>query len=463
MEKGDAYDFHKMMEPQRDLEKGDWESLKKFFQEHNEALLEPFDLSRNTVIHRVAALNKPKILRDFLGMLSPRDQWHALRRKNVDGNTVLHNGELSVEIAKIVLGYEKLPQPSEDEIYPEQHPEKELPLLEIRNAKGETPIYRAAFNGNLGLLKYLANQVVDLKKHCHRTQDKFSILHASVSALYLDVALWLLKVDSSLANEKDDNECTSLQLLSTMPFVFRSSMPFGTISKLIYNFLPEFPYNVDDNDDDNIMVDDNDHDNIMVRVFTACASNRPYHISEWDVIKSIFVLKMMNTSAVVLADVLVQNDHSWLRSFDYIQRPTRITTSVFSTYNVSSEPKRDEQCTLSDSDYPPLLLAAAKGIVEIVERILELYPDSINHVSKDELNILHVAVIYRQKKIFRIVKKHAACKSLINRLASNGNSVLHQVGSMKFYKGKHEAGVAYQLQEELRWCRVRNRQNFQAC
>ncbi|KAI4353998.1 hypothetical protein L6164_002907 [Bauhinia variegata] len=112
----------------------------KFFQEHNEALLEPFYLSRNTVIHRVAALNKPQILRDLLGMLSPRDQWHALRRKNVDENTILHNGELSVGIAKIVLGYEKeLPLPSEDEIYPEQHPEKELHCWRLEMPKAKPP------------------------------------------------------------------------------------------------------------------------------------------------------------------------------------------------------------------------------------------------------------------------------------------------------------------------------------
>ncbi|KAI4353968.1 hypothetical protein L6164_002883 [Bauhinia variegata] len=455
-------DFHKMRKPQRDLEKGDWESLMKFFQEHKKAVLESFDFSANTVIYRVAALKKSQILRNLLDMLSPRDQWHALRIKNVHGNTILHNGELSVEIAKIILEYEKeLPRPMGKQIYPQQQEKKYLPLLEIRNAKGETPIYRAALDGNLKLLKYFTNQVVDLKMHYHRNQDKLSILHASVSAGYFAVALWLLKMDSALANEKDDNGCTCLQLLSTMPIVFRSGTTFGAIEKLIYKFLPEFPYNVDDDDDNNIMVRDIETgENIRkhhISVLSRINSTIWKWLAEgWDAIEIICTIKMINKLAAVLADVLVQKDNSWKKSFHYKQRPTKVSTATFSPSNVSSEPDRDKQYTPSDSDYTPLLLAAAKGIVEIVERILELYPEAINHVSKDELNILHVAVIYRQKKIYQIVKKYEACKALSHRLASNGNSVLHQVGSMKFYRGTHEAGIAYQLQEELHWFHERN-------
>ena len=50
-----------------------------------------------------------------------------------------------------------------------------------------------------------------------------------------DVAIWLVRKDDRLADEKDDNECTSLQLLSKMPFVFWSHFHLGPVEFLIYH------------------------------------------------------------------------------------------------------------------------------------------------------------------------------------------------------------------------------------
>ncbi|KAI4353977.1 hypothetical protein L6164_002890 [Bauhinia variegata] len=190
-------------------------------------------------------------------MLSPRDRWHALRRRNFLQSILLHSVNTSVEIAEVVLNCEKeLPLPPDDEIEPQEMEEKELPLLESRNLKGETPIYRAAIDGNLQLLKYLTKQVADLEKHFHRNIDKVSILHADVVAQRFEVPLWLLKLDETqldgtLAYEKDDNGCTCLQLLSTMPSVFRSGTHYGIVKQRTYDFiydyfLPKFRYKDDE-------------------------------------------------------------------------------------------------------------------------------------------------------------------------------------------------------------------------
>ncbi|KAI4353980.1 hypothetical protein L6164_002893 [Bauhinia variegata] len=452
-----------MEKPQRALTCGDWKSFKRFFQEDTRALLETFDLTGNTAIHIAAMFKKHQLLKEFLEMLSPRDRWHALRRKSFLRSSLLHSVDTSVEVAEVVLNCEKeLPLPPDDENDPREMEEKELPLLQIRNLMGETPIYKAAIDGNLKLLKFLTTQIADLEKHFHRNNDKVSILHAAVIAQRFEVALWLLKLretqlDGTLAYEKDDNGCTCLQLLSTMPSVFCSGTQFGIVKQWIYDriynyLLPEFKYHEDEDD-----ARTNDH--IPTSDIEKGENSIKPHISEWDGINSLMKKKKKNMLAERLADVLVIRDNSWQKSFIHKQRTPKISPAILRS-NVtklvkqtepSLEKQYTEQITHSNSEYTPLLLAAATGIVEIVEKLLELYPQVINHVSEDGLNMLHVAVMYRQREIYKIIKNIGAWQWLRYRLSTNGDSLLHQAGRTEFYKKRHKSGIAYQLQEELHW------------
>lgn len=105
-------------------------------------------------------------------------------------------------------------------------------------------------------------------------------------------------------------------------------------------------------------------------------------------------------------------------------------------------------------NYTPVLMAAGSGIVEIVEKIIERNPEAICHVSEDEHNVLHMAVKHRQLKIFNLIKRNPAFKSLIYRITAEGRTLLHQVSRMEFYVEQHLPGVAFQLQDELRWFEV---------
>ena len=62
-------------------------------------------------------------------------------------------------------------------------------------------------------------------------------------SFYIDVSIWLLNMDEKLAQHKDMNGMTCLQLLSNMPLVFRSQAPsMGTLKTLIYycTFLSQY-------------------------------------------------------------------------------------------------------------------------------------------------------------------------------------------------------------------------------
>ena len=70
-------------------------------------------------------------------------------------------------------------------------------------------------------------------------------------------------------------------------------------------------------------------------------------------------------------------------------------------------------------------------------------------------NILHLAVMHRQRGVFRAVKNN---NRLVTRMSStidhNGYTLLPQVAHMKHYHGGTKPGPALELQEEIKWFKV---------
>uniref|UniRef100_A0A7N2LTH5 PGG domain-containing protein n=1 Tax=Quercus lobata TaxID=97700 RepID=A0A7N2LTH5_QUELO len=98
-----------------------------------------------------------------------------------------------------------------------------------------------------------------------------------------------------------------------------------------------------------------------------------------------------------------------------------------------------------------LFLATKSGYVEIVQEIIKLYPQSVEHVDDKGRNILHIEIKYRQLKVFELVTKMGLPLSRLERkLDLDGNSILHTVGKkIKDYVPEKMQGPALELQEEL--------------
>jgi len=106
----------------------------------------------------------------------------------------------------------------------------------------------------------------------------------------------------------------------------------------------------------------------------------------------------------------------------------------------------------------PLLIAASEGIVEIFDEIVDVHPQAIEHISKDEVSIVHAAICHRQREIFRRLKmmKGIMEHRLFSMIDKRGYTILHHAADMKNYNGGTRAGPALQLQEELQWFEVIN-------
>lgn len=104
-----------------------------------------------------------------------------------------------------------------------------------------------------------------------------------------------------------------------------------------------------------------------------------------------------------------------------------------------------------------MFLATMSGIREIVEQILDVHPQAIEHINNRGKNILHVAVKYRQIEIFNlVVNNEMLARRLVRKTDEWGNSILHMVGKKRSgYIAEKIQSPALQLQKELLLFEVR--------
>ena len=147
----------KMEEPQRAVFLKDWEAFKNFFAKDKRALLEPMDLGSNTAFHVAVGSNDRQLLTEQLEMLSVEERWRALRKKNANGDTLLHVAASckDIDIVDVLLRYEEEVQPPLDDEETEDSEVREVPLLELRNVLRETPVFAAAKEVNLKMLQHV--------------------------------------------------------------------------------------------------------------------------------------------------------------------------------------------------------------------------------------------------------------------------------------------------------------------
>ncbi|MED6134967.1 hypothetical protein PIB30_041939 [Stylosanthes scabra] len=447
----------------------EWEEFGKFFRENDKELLyKHIDLHQSTAFHYAAHCGRPSMYKEMLEMLDdPIGIQHVLRMQDDMGNTPLHEvafvGE--VEMTDHILKYD------------DDGKEQFEPLLFMRNHLGETPVYRAAALGKTKLLQHFVHDLnIDLTQHFHRTADHMSILHTAVIDHFFGTALWLLKrYGDELADQKDDNGLTTLQLLATMPATFKSQTQMGPFKNFIYPMLPKYQdYQLYQDEEDIKGREDLEsgekginqrphlHQGNHSALFWFWYSMWKAMAKEWKGIEKLWRKKEMHNLAKELVHILAKKDKSWQRTSVARDR----TVSMGSSSSLKKEQKGKEkkkQASEQEEEkskdqqkhaektrhaYTPLLMAACNGILEIVEVIIHFHPQSIEHVSDDEQNILYMAVKHRQLEVFRLLKKLKMVRRLAGKIDKLGNTVLHYTAE---FQGGHQPGYALQLQEELHW------------
>ncbi|XP_039061784.1 protein ACCELERATED CELL DEATH 6-like isoform X1 [Hibiscus syriacus] len=96
-------------------------------------------------------------------------------------------------------------------------------------------------------------------------------------------------------------------------------------------------------------------------------------------------------------------------------------------------------------------MAARAGIVEVVTEILTVYPQAIDHINRKGQNVLHVAIMHRQYKVYDKLKDKDEAKRLVRGIDNHGCTILHRAADTKFYHGGTRPTPALKLQQEFIW------------
>nr|CAN79882.1 hypothetical protein VITISV_002537 [Vitis vinifera] len=98
----------------------------------------------------------------------------------------------------------------------------------------------------------------------------------------------------------------------------------------------------------------------------------------------------------------------------------------------------------------PILVAAKNGSTEIVEKIVELYPESILDVDVMGKNAVMLAAEYRQTQLYeKLVSRKLLDERAFREVDHEGNSALHLAATLSDYQPYRFA--ALQMQWEIKW------------
>ncbi|XP_071737185.1 uncharacterized protein [Rutidosis leptorrhynchoides] len=334
-------------------------------------------IHNDTVLH-VATFNKRNNLVVHLLRSLHQSQYEKLTWVNSSGNTILH--ETSTNNWTVEAAMEMVTcAPS---------------LLITKNKRGETPLFRAARRGKTKIFRFLDDQVKIAVREGAKVEDflmrndKSTILHSTILSQNFELANLIAERYPSLISEVDGNCMTALQLLAVNPSALDKGVGNSFLKHLIYKYI-----------DSGLLR------SIGVPIF-----------------HKIRKRKRRCELAKKFAVILIEKDKSWKETKSRFE----FGGTKLHKYDEGSAIAVEKTSVLDTVPDTPLLLATKSGCTYIVKKILNMYPQSVEHIDVDGRNILHVAIKHRRTKIINIVISMAhSIKRLRGTMDKKGQSLLH--------------------------------------
>ncbi|XXG39652.1 hypothetical protein AAC387_Pa01g0558 [Persea americana] len=208
------------------LERGDWNSMLKFLEQHGSrpTILHPVSTEfKDTIVHAAAALGQKDVVKDLLVRIKEMNLETSLGvlLANQLGNNPLHSAALMGQVDTVRVIFDVVPD-----------------LASARNIYGETPIFQAAVSGSIQVFSELAsklppgiNDIITML----RRNDGDTILHCALSGEYFDLAKDIIERFSQLVYYRNGRGLTPLHILANNPSGFKSGCQLGFLNDLLYS------------------------------------------------------------------------------------------------------------------------------------------------------------------------------------------------------------------------------------
>ncbi|XXG73375.1 hypothetical protein AAC387_Pa07g2305 [Persea americana] len=216
---------------------GRWDTVESLYQEDSSVRSAKLRISEDTVLHMAVSDRREDVVIKLLGFMRDDDEMkEILELRNAKGDTPLHLAAARGMVKTC-------------ELMTEKHPD----LIKFRNHEGENPLFVAAFHGTKVVFRLLYGKLQssilevcrvsgrdftaadsEFAVHLGRNDGK-TILHCTILKEYFDLAIQIIQWQPYLVERRDEKGYLALHYLAEKPFAFRSGTSLGVVETIIYN------------------------------------------------------------------------------------------------------------------------------------------------------------------------------------------------------------------------------------
>ncbi|KAL6339460.1 hypothetical protein AAG906_032995 [Vitis piasezkii] len=384
-----------------------------------------------------------------------------------------------------------------------------LDVLSIENGDGNNPLHLAAsleaFPFRYGkkdafLCLYGMCEGNTATGYC-KNDDGKSVLHLAIEGGHMDLAFQIIQKEEDLIDSFDREGISPLHVLAEKPTAFRSGIHFSLLNKIMYHSRPGAPKakkNIfqelqkmikllgkskkhldQENPEEGQGIELHGHNSSNI----GAQGHIPFPSKYGRCLR--FIKLLVSQVLLVIISVLPCSSqikklkekkemHVWSLQImnKLLEHAERHTYKMNPKYDEPS--RRHHDCCISEYGYfrrggaleTPILVASKNGIMEMVMKILELFPMAIYDTHKENWkNIVLMAVENRQSHIydFLLNRKHLLDREIAFRAVDNHrNTALHLAGKLAGYHHRqHIPTSMLQMQWEVKWYQyVQNSMRF---
>ncbi|CAL9205805.1 unnamed protein product [Musa hybrid cultivar] len=348
----------------------------------------PVNLMNDPLLSVVIACKKPKLAVRLIAKISSND---ILKAYNYNGDTALHvaaamdDKEVALELIR------RVPD-----------------LVHMRNRKQEIPLHKAALYGLQGMFKLLVDENSSPEA---RREDGATMLHCAIMGNAPGLALEIAERFPFLITSRNTMAVTPLQLMVTVPGLFRSQMVLGGLESMLHNLCP-----------------------------------RTRHLEK---------IKRTHGKALELIEFLARDP----RNMEFYVLGRKQGDGGAPAAGFRERGGRQDQLNAPAAstrrwNEPPLILGAQMGIPEFVSTILRVCPEAATYLDTRGRSVLQVAIEHGNREIVRTIREMTRGKNpilpswLLSRVdKGTGRTILHFASA----NAPEHNQDALQMQDELRW------------
>ncbi|CAL9081258.1 unnamed protein product [Musa textilis] len=282
-------------------------------------------------------------------------------------------------------------------------------LIGEHNLKQETPLHKAAFYGHRDMFWCLVNE--GQGSPYERREDGATMLHCAIMGNAPGLALEIAEHFPLLITSRNTMAVTPLQLMVTIPGLFRSQMVLGSSESILYNL-----------------------------------SRRTRQLEE---------IKITHRKALELIEYLVR-DPTYME-FYVLGRKQGDGGASAASFRERGERQDQLNAPAASTrrwNEPPLILGAQMGIPEFVSTILQVCPEAATYLDTRGRSVLQVAIEHGNREIVRTIREMSRGKNpvlpswLLSRVdKGTGRTILHLASA----NAPEHNQDAIQMQDQLRW------------